>query len=323
MEGKDRKQRFVLLLKNLLDESGGVKGNLANKLNIKPSTLTPWLQGKIDPASLDVLVFIRLAELKKVSVDEICNLLGVIANKSELSLQFKFRSVIKQLLADRSLKEFAKLLEVSQNAISPWTNPEEEIDPTNITIDKIVAIAHEKGWTSETLLTYLGLKKPLIQKNQLSQVQFNATALSLQDRFKLQAWLSGLIQEQVIESTSIKIENNCKLLVILETEDLAIATNYASNLVLHLNLKPENIKVTTIPNLPGSIADIDILIFDISTSSSASIALIEDIEFDRDIVVFVDADLPSEVRSSFESKVTDVIVKPIDWQKLKDKAYFS
>ncbi|MGF1488261.1 MAG: hypothetical protein ACFBSE_14340 [Prochloraceae cyanobacterium] len=29
---------------------------------------------------------------------------------------------------------------------------------------------------------------------------------------------------------------------------------------IHLNLKPENIKVTTIPNLPESIADMDILI---------------------------------------------------------------
>ncbi|MGF1489097.1 MAG: hypothetical protein ACFBSE_18575, partial [Prochloraceae cyanobacterium] len=76
--------------------------------------------------------------------------------------------------------------------------------------------------------------------------------------------------------------------------------------------------------------DIDILIIDISTPQSASFPLIKDIEFDRDIVVFIDADLPSKVRSrsdprsgaSLESKVTDVVVKPIDWQELKDKASF-
>ncbi len=101
-----------------------------------------------------------------------------------------------------------------------------------------------------------------------------------------------------------------------------IATNYASNLAIHLQLQPDNIKVATIPKLPQSLDHIDVLIFDISSPDSPSIALIPKISFDGDIVVFASEDLPDNVRAALEDKVSDLVIKPIDWNSLKDKEYF-
>ena len=104
---------------------------------------------------------------------------------------------------------------------------------------------------------------------------------------------------------------------------MAIATNYASNLPVHLGIKPENITIATIPTLPDSLENIDVLIFDISNADSPSLALIQDIDFDGDIIIFSTIDLPEEVRDAIDHKVTDVVVKPIDWQQLKEKEYFT
>ncbi len=68
--------------------------------------------------------------------------------------------------------------------------------------------------------------------------------------------------------------------------------------------------------------DSDRLIFDISSPDSASIALIEEISFDGDIVVFASSDLAKNLRAGLEDKVTDLVIKPIDWSSLKDKEYF-
>ncbi len=90
----------------------------------------------------------------------------------------------------------------------------------------------------------------------------------------------------------------------------SIATNYASNLAIHLQIQPDNIQVSTIPKLPESLDNIDILIFDISTAGSPSIALIQEISFDGDIVIFASEDLPDNVRSDLEDQVGDVVLKP-------------
>ncbi len=84
---------------------------------------------------------------------------------------------------------------------------------------------------------------------------------------------------------------------------------------------PSFARGATIQNLPEAI-DSDTLIFDISSPDSASIALIEEISFDGDIVVFSSEDLSGNLRAGLEDRVTDVLVKPIDWSSLKDKEYF-
>jgi len=326
MDSKKRKDKFVLILQDLLQKKcGGVQARLADKLGITTSRISRWLSGQVDPINLETVVFSRVALLKGCSSEELGKILGfTILAKDSAN---KFKLIIEQILSDRTQEQLGKILGITQNAISNWLNPEKKIDPGRIPAITMFAIAHEKGWTFDDLLIYLGLKDyQAEEKNLLIKYQSELPNLSLNEQVILLDWLSDLIRTKVVQNKNIdKVSEEISdrtICIILEKEDLAIASNYASNLAIHLNLKPENIKVTTIPKLPESIADIDILIFDISTPSSASITLIEDIEGDRDIVVFVDADLPVEVRSSLENRVTDLLVKPIDWQVLKDKAYF-
>ena len=68
--------------------------------------------------------------------------------------------------------------------------------------------------------------------------------------------------------------------------------------------------------------NIDLLIFDIKSADSPSIPLIEDISFEGDIVAFVPDSLPADVMANLSNRVTEVVVKPIDWQELKNKEYF-
>ncbi|MGF1488269.1 MAG: hypothetical protein ACFBSE_14380 [Prochloraceae cyanobacterium] len=330
MQDKQRKEKFIDILNQLIAENDGVKLKLAQKLKIKPSTLTRWIQGQIDPISINLQNFVQIASVSHISTDELAKKLGI-SDRDKNAVINRFKSLVKDLLSKQSLEQLGNKLGVSHGAISGWISSQKNIDPRRIPIGTIVTLAEEKAWTIEQLLAYLSLKQiEEIQQDNFSKIQTSVLQLPLIERAKLLTWLSSDFEKQLsnqdqenFKENNLKRSVDIKIILVLEVENIATVSNYASNLVLHLNLKPENIKVTTTPDLPESIADIDILIFDISSPESASISLIEDIEFDRDIVVFANADLPSEVRSGLESKVTDVVVKPIDWQKLKDKAYFS
>ncbi|MGF1488095.1 MAG: helix-turn-helix domain-containing protein [Prochloraceae cyanobacterium] len=337
METKQRKERFIVLLNKLLNEVGGVKAKLAQKLGINSSTLTRWFQGKTDPATLELVNFIRLSEVAELSADELAKLIGILP-ESEQKILDRFKNLVEELLSNQSLEQLGNKLGVTYSAISRWISSQKKTNPENIAISTIAALAVEKGWTIEKLLIYLALKQPQSPQNDLFfQVQSSTNFLSLNDQLKLLGWLSDLIQEKITqEKTLKKIAQNQSLdrtlIIILEQEDLAIgnvdlnfaqrATSYSSNLVHHLQLQPDNIQVTTITQLPQSLDHIDILIFDISTGDSPSIAIIKEISFDGDIVVFVSEDLSGNLRAGLGDKVSDVLVKPIDWSSLKDKEYF-
>ncbi len=326
MELEERKKRFVTFLEELLKECGGVKGELAKKLKISPSRLTNWLQGKIDPAGLEILVFDRIAETAFLSTDSLVENLGIleIDQKDKASLN-RFRNLVEELLKNQSQEKLGKRLGVSQKTISTWINLEKDIDPAKIPIANMALLAKEKMWTVEKLMAYLGLKKNLnyAEKDLLTQVENLILHLPLSNQIKLQSWISYQIENQ-LEHLNISILpiSNKKILLILEEENIPRTTSYSSNLVHHLQLQPDNIQVTTIPKLPQSLDNIDVLIFDISTADSPSIALIKEISFDGDIVVFASEDLSENLRAGLEDRVTDVLVKPIDWSSLKDKEYF-
>ncbi len=340
-EAKDRKERFVTLLNHLLDRCQGVKGKLAQQLNIKPSTLTPWLQGKIDPASLETLVFDRIAEVAGYTPDFLAKTLKIIEIEKEQDIsQEQFKSLIEQVLLTQSREQLGLRLGVSHKTISNCLNPERNIDPGKILIGTLAKLAIERGWTIERLLFHLNLKKiEKIEQDTLALIQSQSKQLSLNNRIKLLSWLFADF-EKIFSNSNLLIINNQEcfskfndrtLLIILEQENMAIASNYLQKLYVHTNINPENITIrvadpsfargATIQQLPDPI-DSDTLIFDISTPDSPSIALIQEISFDGDIVVLASENLPENLRAGLEDRVTDVLVKPIDWSSLKDKEYF-
>ncbi len=338
MEEQQRKDRFVELLSQLLEQSDGVKMKLAIKLGIKPSTLTPWLQGKIDPASLDIVVFNRLAELLALSVDEVAILLDVVKEKAKPPLEDKFRSLIEELLSVRSQQELAQSLDLSQNAISRWINPQILINPRNLNIATMAAIALEKKWTIERLLIYLGLKEKKIQENLLSRIKLEISSLSPREQVELLDWFysivekkkDSLLQQESVQQlvsenwqgVSTSNRQELSICIILEKENIAIATNYASNLVLHFHLQPDNITIATPRSLPDSLSVFDVLLFDLNNQQSPCIPLIESLAFDGDVVAIVDRSLPQDIQDRLKQKVTEVILKPVPWDELKEKPYF-
>ncbi|MGF1488762.1 MAG: helix-turn-helix domain-containing protein [Prochloraceae cyanobacterium] len=323
MEEQQRKDKFVELLMQLLDKSGGVKMKLAQKLGIKPSTLTPWLQGKIDPASLDVIVFNRLAELLNLSVDEVAISLAVVKDKTKTPLQDKFRSLIEELLSVRSQQELAQSLDLSQNAISRWINPQISINPRNLNIATIAAIAIEKKWTIERLLIYLGLKEKKIQENLLSRIKLDISSLSVIERAELLNWFNNIYDlKKIINIEQYIPSSNKTICTILEQEDIKVVSKYSCNFVVYFQTQPNNLEFTTISKTPALLEDFNLLIFDVDTNASAAIELINKISFNGDIVIFTSPELEQEVRQQLKDKVTDIVVKPIDWLELKNKSYF-
>ena len=343
MNDEERKQKFIALLEELLLDFNGEKTNLANKLGIQPSTLTRWFQGQIDPATIELTFFVRLAETVNISTDQLVDQLYIL-EKSEETILDKFKILVRDLLSTQTQKILANKLGVSEGAVGTWIRKQRTVDPRKISIATIAAIAREKNWTIERLLIYLDLKKTEPQNNLFFKVQSNANVLPLNDQVKLLAWLSDQVQKKFVEDKTInKIVNNATvthrqndedrtLLIILEQENMAIASNYLQKLYVHTNINPENITIrvadpsfargATIQNLPDAINNYEILIFDISSPDSPSIALIQDISFDGDIVVFVPESLPDNVQAGLEDKVTDLVIKPIDWSSLRDKEYF-
>lgn len=331
MKEEDRKQRFVKLLHALLEESDGVKGKLAEKLNIKPSTLTRWLQGKIDPANIDLTVFANLAKVASLSNNELVRILGINENSKDLVLD-RFRKLIQELLSNQSQKQLAEKLEVSSGAISGWISSETNIDPRRMDIGTLTALANEKGWTIDELLLYLGLGKDNeTGQDWLSYFQTRATQLPLLTQVKLMNWFLKELENRIInwEQEKFEIEqgrakkefSKRQICIVLDKEDLSILSEYFNNLVTYTQLQLKNISVVIISNLP-KLTEFNTLIFNISELNSTAIDLIREIKYDGDIVAFVPADLPQELLSNLKNQVTDVIMKPIDWQKLKNKPYF-
>jgi len=112
------------------------------------------------------------------------------------------------------------------------------------------------------------------------------------------------------------------LCIIVEKVDSALTSFYLQKFYTHTNLKPDNIKILSQTKIPQSLKEFDIIIFDIDIPNKTFLNLIKQISFDGDIVIFTSPELEEEVRQQLEDKVTDIWVKPIDWQELKDKPYF-
>jgi len=335
MNEEERKKRFIDLLSGLLADHSGIKIKLADRLKIKPPTLTRWFQGKVDPATLDLAVFVRVAEVANRSIDDLAFFLGVVENSEEKILD-NFKSFIQDLLSGQSHESLAKKLGISDGAVAGWVRSQRKGDPRRVAISTIAGLAKEKAWTIERLLIYLGLKEIETEEDLFFKLKSGASTLSLQDRVKLLAWLSDDIQQEIIqENTSkqfVQSRKNRTICVLLEKDNLAIASNYSSNLVRHAHIEPDNIKIATITQFEEVKEDLDLIIFDIETNSSNIIELINEISFNGDIVIFTSQDLEAEVRSQLEDKVTDIVVKPhspsrdrcaLDWESLKDKPYFT
>ena len=314
----------------MVERYGGLKNQLAQKLGVRPPTITVWCQSKIDPAGLEISIFNRIASLKGCSVDELANLFELKREASQKPLQ-RLRHLVREMLVGKSQEQLGQKLNISKNTIRGWLNPTKNIDPNLIPAGTIANLATEKGWTIEKLLAYLNLKKnQAIENDVIDLIESQTRQLSLSGRVKILSSLFGDFEKELSSLNPPILRNKHEIILsikkislILEQENLAIATNYATNLAVHLQLKPENIQVTTIPKLPDSLADIDVLIFDISSADSASIALIKDLKFEGNIVVFAAADLPQEVLTNLSNQVTEVVVKPIDWKNLKDKEYLN
>jgi len=327
----ERKELFVALLIQLLADCDGVKLKLAEKLGVKPSTLTPWFQGKVDPAIIDLIFFVRIAEAANSSTDELVKRLGIL-EKSEATILDKFKNLVRDLLSTQTQTILAKKLGVSESAVGTWVRKKRAIDPRRISIATIAAIAREKNWTIERLLIYLDLKEITERDNLSSKLKTEATVLSLPEQVDLLAWLSNLVTGRLKESADLLVitpqsnqhlkRNDRTICLLLEQEDNAIAFRYTADFIIHLQLNPDKISIATISNLPESLEDFDTLIFDISSSNSEAIDLIQQISFNTDIVIFASEDLSQKDRSRLENKITEILVKPINWQELKNKNYY-
>ncbi|MGF1488193.1 MAG: hypothetical protein ACFBSE_13995 [Prochloraceae cyanobacterium] len=332
-EVEERKKKFVFLLHKLLNECQGVKGELANKLDIKPSTLTPWLQGKIDPASLEILVFNRIAKIAGHTTDSLVQFLKIIEIQKEQKIpQEQFKILIEEMLVTQSRKQLGKRLNISPYTIGNWLSPERSINPENLPINTFAAVAIERGWTIERLLSYLNLIKENEEKEEdiLAFIQSKTLHLSLANRLKLLSWLSSNFEKEFsnfnLLTSNLECQKNFsnkKLCIILEQEDITIASNYANKLGIHFQIFTENITLATISQIREIKEDFDLIIFDIQNNLTSTLALIDRISFNGDIVIFVSQELEAEVRSQLLNKVTDIVVKPLDWESLKDKPYFA
>ncbi|MGF1487654.1 MAG: hypothetical protein ACFBSE_11245 [Prochloraceae cyanobacterium] len=331
-EAQQRKKRFVILLNKLLNESEGVKGKLALKLGIKPSTLTTWLQGKIDPGSLEVLFFERLAKAAKQSIDSLAQFFNIIeTDKKQTTSQEQFKYLIEQILLIQSREQLAKRLGVRKTTIANWLNPDRNIHPENIPILTLAAIARERGWTIERLLAYLNLrKKEQIEANIIASIQSQTKQLSFTSRIKILSWLSADFEKEISNLDLLNFNAkyiiniiNKKVLLVFEKENIEIASKYTGNLALYFQINPDNIEVTTFAKLSKSIENFDLLIFNIETNNPIIIDHVRQTSFNSDIVILTPQDLEVEVRQLLKDKVTDIVVMPIDWNILKDKPYFT
>jgi len=294
MNLEQRKRKFSQLLQNLLKSHNGVKSKLAQELNISPTRLANWFQGKVDPAGLDIISFKQISQVTGYSVEELAKILGFI---EEDPSEARFRKLIAELLSDQTQAELAQKLGVDQTTISKWLSLDKNIDFKKITAKVIISISREKNWSVDKLFNYLKLESTIDTDNKKLQTTYT------------KAKPSDVLNPQTI-------------LIIIEQEDNTIASNYFSNLVEYLKFQAKNIKIATIPKLPQSLADIDILIFDINTADSPSIQLIKDLTFNGDIIIFADAIALPLIRDKISSVVSEIFAKPVDWSALQSFPYF-
>ncbi|MDJ0724432.1 MAG: helix-turn-helix domain-containing protein [Prochloraceae cyanobacterium] len=193
----DRKKNFVELLQKLLDRHRGVKARLAKELGISPSRLAPWLQGKVDPASLEFLIFARIARINNCSVDRLAQILGLAIVKHQKALN-KFQILILELLRTQTQESLAKKFDLSQTTISSWIAPDSNIDPAKIPAATMAKIAAAKGWTIEELLSYLEIDPAPATGFDLADRSLNClkdeiSQLSVKERLELIAWIANSI----------------------------------------------------------------------------------------------------------------------------------
>jgi len=330
MKSEERKQKFITLLEQLLLKCKGVKGKLAESLSIKPSRLTGWLKGEVDPASLEISVFSNIANCANLSVDQLAQELGMTNFNSQTESLNKFQDLILDLLSNQTQEQLAQKLGISRGTINAWISSERAVSPAKIPVKTIVSLAQQKGWTVEGLLAYVNSNHSKeFEENLFLKLQSDITQLSFSFQLKLLIWQAQEFEQNLKTLEKIfrkrcqnKLSDNRKVLFIIDNEDLSSAAHQISYIDEYTLFKLENISLTTILKLPKHLADFDLLIFDISIKNFNLFDFISDISFNSDIVIFTSQDLEAEVRAKLRNKVTDIVVKPIDWQELKNKSYF-
>ncbi len=337
MDSKERKRRFVNVLEGLLSsECDGVQTKLAKKLKMQTSRISRWLAGTVDPINIETLVFSQIAQLKGCSSEELAQTLGFFEVNQDPPE--KFRLLLEEILSNKTQEQLGERLGVSQKTISSWLNPERNVDPAKITAGTMFFIAQEQRWQFDDLLVYLGLKKDSLKANLSSKLQFQSFDILLLEQLKLLISLSSSIEaalnnqnnmplfrikEQINSPDTIEL-NSYSVCIVLEKEDIKIASNYANKLGLHFQIEADNIEIFTIRKLPEKLKKFNLFIFDIQYIDKINaLDRINQTSFDCDIVIFTSPELEEEVRSQLEDKVTDIVVKPIDWDSLKDKPYFT
>ena len=156
MSIEERKRKFIALLQELLEERDGVKNKLAKELEISPGRFTHWLQGKVDPAGLDIESFKQIAKVQNCSTDQLAQLLGFIEREEQS--QARFRKLLEELLLDKTQEELAERFGINRTTISKWLNLEIEIDLRKISAGTMFSLAREKKWKLDKLLNYLNLE---------------------------------------------------------------------------------------------------------------------------------------------------------------------
>ena len=198
MGSEGRKKQFVLLLQKMLIKHKGVKTRLAEELNISPARLNPWLQGKIDPANLDLIIFNRIAKINSCSIEELAEILNLEINPSQKAPN-KFQKLIQELLEGTSQEKLSQILGVKQNTISNWLN-DKNLDPGKIPAVTMLRLASSKGWSMEKLIDYLNLDSQAsdtITDADLDRVKSLIKKLSLKNQAELLSWLSSEFKEKI------------------------------------------------------------------------------------------------------------------------------
>jgi len=195
---QERKDSFVLLLQKMLVKHRGVKTRLAEELKISSARLNPWLQGKVDPASLEVVIFNRIAKINSCSIDDLALILNLEINPSQNALN-KFQTLIQELLKSTTQEKLGQKLGVHQNTISNWLN-DKNLDPGKIPAKTMLNIATAKGWTMQELIDYLNLdsdSEEVLDFEDLNRIKSLIKKLSITNQIELLSWLSSEFKEKL------------------------------------------------------------------------------------------------------------------------------
>ncbi|MGF1487740.1 MAG: hypothetical protein ACFBSE_11675 [Prochloraceae cyanobacterium] len=332
--------KFASLVKEIKDTLELSQVELGKIFGVSQPAIGAWLRGEVSPAKVSTSALIKIADLKKWSIQSLFDYLDIIPEElSESSPAEKFKDLLEGMLVGKKQKTLSKELKVSEQALSNWLKG---IDPTGLSPIELAKIAKAKKWTLDELFINLGIKKEIVSEKDVSEdldpdlIISQIEKLSLSQQLKVASKVYSLVEKihlktaEKLNQTLLFSSTPIEKTVLIIDEKRENINHFAENFEEIIQIEPKHIFLANnYRQIKKNLVEhkIDFLVLIIRSNQTKDLGMkilreILDDKYDNQVIVissysFKEGEIVFYQKKS--PKIFDFQLMPVNYFKIREK----